>query len=526
MKLYCPNCGTKNPENSINCIFCDTILTRVSRGGALTQGITLQSRYQIIKQISQSNLSSVYFIRDITTNRSLALKEMHCDRYAKSKKAYLLNRFSEEAKLLKELAHHNLPKVINTFTFYGRYYIVMDYIEGYDLQFLLNKSSSKSIPEKLVVTWGIQLCEVLDYLHTRNPPIIYRDMKPSNIMIREKDGRLFLVDFGLARVIATNKELTKIAVGTEGYIPPEQYAGNTAPVSDIYALGATLHHLVTGEFPFVPFIFKPIRKFNPSLSEELEAIIEKCLNLRPEERYTSALTLKRDLLLLKASLTSKKWKKKVGVNTEKPKFTKILKAIPEKYNIPPEVIERISALESEIAQKILRSIETLSKSRILPYLIQIIHNKDPEVRRAVATALGALKDGNAVSYLIELLRDDDSQVQQLAIWGLGEIKDKRALYPLLEVLMTGDADLRGCAALALAELDLDESLEPLEDTFLYDKEPMVRKRAAKALGKMARRESGTLLRKQFEKESLGPIKQTISWAIKRIEKKEKVQPEV
>jgi len=523
MKLYCPNCGTKNPENAVNCIFCDTILTRISLGGALTEGITLQSRYQVIKQISQGKLSSIYFIRDITNNRSLALKEMHCDRYSKSKKGYILNRFTEEAKLLKNLNHSNLPKVINTFTFYGRYYIVMEYIEGYDLQFLLNKSSNKSIPEKLVVTWGVQLCEVLDYLHTRKPPVIYRDMKPSNIMIREKDGRLFLVDFGLAKVMETNKELTGFAVGTEGYIPPEQYAGKPTTASDIYALGATLHHLATGEFPFVPFIFKPVRKLNPCLSEELEIIIEKCLNLKADERYTSPLTLKRDLLILKASLTSKKSKKKALIKAEKPKFTTILNIEPQKYNVPPEVAERIAALESDIAQKILRSIEALSESKILPYLIQMMYNKDAEVRRAVATALGALKDSNGVSYLIELLRDNDPQVQQLAIWGLGEIKDKRALYPLLEILMTGDEDLRGCAALALAELNLEEALEPLMETFLHDKDPMVRKRAAKSLGKMSNKKSLNTLKNQLARETLYPIKQTVLWAIKRIEEENRLQ---
>lgn len=513
MKLYCPNCGTENQKDSVNCIFCDTILSSISKGGFLTEGIVIQSRYEIIKQISHSKLSSVYLVKDMRDGNFLALKELYCDRYSRSKKDYFIKRFSEEAALLIKLEHPNLPQVIDTFTFYGRYYILMDYIEGYDLGFLISKSR---IPEKLVIIWAIQLCDILNYLHTRKPPVIYRDMKPSNIMIREKDGMLFLVDFGLARVMETDRELTKIAVGTEGYIPPEQYAGNPEIVSDIYSLGVTLHHLVTGKFPFVPFIFKPVRKLDPSLSEELEIIIEKCLNLKPEDRYSSALMLKKDLLSTKAILSSGRRKKTDGLKPEKSKVTKILPEKSEKYSMPPEIIERIYALESEIAQKMLRSIEALSKSKLLPYLIQMMHNEDPEIRRAVATAMGGLRDNNAVSYLVELLRDSDYQVRQLAAWGLGEMKDRRALYPLLEVLMLGDEDMRGCAALALAQLNLTESVEPLMDTFINDASPMVRKRAARSLGQIGHIRALDCLSEQLKKEEAEPLIQTITWAIKRI----------
>jgi HEAT repeat protein len=336
-------------------------------------------------------------------------------------------------------------------------------------------------------------------------------------MVREKDGKIFLVDFGLARVIETEKELTKMAVGTEGYIPPEQYAGKPVPASDIYSLGVTLHHMVTGEFPFVPFIFKPIRNFNSNLSLELEAIIEKCINLKLEERYSSALTLKRDLMLVKTYLTSTKLNKSEQVRPEKPKFTRILKPEQKKYSIPLEITERVAALESDVAQKMLRSIETLSRSNVLPYLIQMMHNKDVEVRRAVATALGGLKDSNAVGYLIELLRDTDSHVRQLAAWGLGESKDKRSLHPLMEALMTGDAELRGGAALALGELKDREAVMPLIDVFLTDEDPMVRKRAARALGETGDKSALIPLINSLEKEVKEPLKQTISWSIKQLQ---------
>jgi len=515
MKLYCPNCGNENQDSNLKCIFCDTILSRFNKGGLLTPGLVLYSKYQIVRQINQGKLSSIYCIKDVKEKTLLILKELHCITYSKSQKEYLLKRFAQEIELLMKLKHPNLPAVVDSFNLYGRYYLVMDYIEGYDLQYLLSKSSNKSIPEKLVVKWAIQLCDVLNYLHRLN--IIHRDIKPSNIMVREKDGKIFLVDFGLARVIETEKELTKTAVGTEGYIPPEQYAGTPVPASDIYSLGVTLHHLVTGEFPFVPFIFKPIRNLNAGLSIELEAIIEKCINLKLEERYSSALTLKRDLMLVKASLTSTKLNKSDGVRPEKPKFTKILKPEQKKYSIPLEITERVSALDSDVAQKMLRSIETLSRSNVLPYLIQMMHNKDVEVRRAVATALGGLKDNNAVGYLVELLRDNDSQVRQLAAWGLGESKDKRALHPLLEALMTGDADLRGGAALALGELKDREAVSPLIDTFSSDPEPMVRKRAVRAISEIGDRSALPYLVNRLEKENEEPLKQTISWAIKQLQ---------
>ena len=513
MILYCPNCGVKNQKDAKTCIFCDTILSRISKGGILTEGIIIHSKYEVINQIAQSKFSKVYLVRNIHNNIFMVLKEMFSPRYSKSRKEYLHRRFEDEGKLLGKLCHPNLPEVFDIFNFYGRYYIVMEYIDGYDLNFLISKSR---ISEKLAIIWGIQLCEILSYLHTRKPPVIYRDMKPSNIMIREKDGKIFLVDFGLARVFKSDRELTKITVGTEGYIPPEQYAGNPEPVSDIYSLGVTLHYLVTGSFPFVPFIFKPIRKINPDLSEELETVIEKCINLKPEERYKSARKLKRDLLMVKAMLSSKRHKKQSRQKPEKSKVTKILPIKSHKYTIPPEVAERIAVFESEIAQRMLRSVETLSKSKVLPYLIQIMHNKDVEVRRAVATALAGLKDVNSISYLIEFLRDSDPQVRQLATWGLGELKDKRSLYPLLELLMLGEPELRGCAALALGQLGLEESVEPLIDIFLNDKDLQVRKRAAKALGQIGSKNALKVLSEELEKEKNKLMIQTLRWAIKRI----------
>jgi len=414
--LYCPNCGNENRAETLRCIFCDTILTRINKGGSLTSGLTLSSKYQVIKQINQGKMSTIYCVRDLRNNRLLALKEMHCTYYSRIRKEYLIERFALEASILRNLKHNNLPRVIDTFSMYGRYYLVMDYIEGYNLQYLLNKSNNKRIPEKLVITWGIQLCDVLNYLHSEN--IIHRDIKPSNIMAREEDGRIFLVDFGLARILEDNRELTKIAVGTEGYIPPEQYAGKPLPSSDIYSLGVTLHHLVTGEFPFVPFIFKPIRKIIPELSPELEGVIEKCLNLKHEERYSSPLILKRNLLLVKAALTSMARDKEEKVKPEKPRFTRILKTGTPRHRIPPEITERIAVLESEVAQKMLRSIETLSGSNVLPYLIQMMHNRDAEVRRAVATALGGLKDSNAIGYLIELLRDTGKTASSMGTRGI------------------------------------------------------------------------------------------------------------
>ena len=199
-----------------------------------------------------------------------------------------------EIEMMKHFDHPNLPKIIDVIEAGDSLVMIMDYIEGAALSNLLNNGAQ---PEKTVIEWAKQLCDVLHYLHTHNPPIIYRDLKPANIMLRP-DGRIILIDFGTARQQKEQNVADTVCLGTVGYAAPEQFGGmgQTDARTDIYNLGVTLYHLVTGRNPAEPpYEIFPIRKINPQLTYGLEFIIDKCVRRNPDARYQSAAEVKNDL---------------------------------------------------------------------------------------------------------------------------------------------------------------------------------------------------------------------------------------
>jgi serine/threonine protein kinase len=214
-----------------------------------------------------------------------ALKELDVSTlsYADQQEAWAM--FCREADMLMQLDHPYLPKVVARFQEQGRHFLVMERVEGPTLQSVL-KEARAALPESDVIQWGIQLCEVLQYLHSLNPPIVYRDLKPANVMVSVR-GPLKLVDFGIARVLNPTQAGDTTAYGTPGYAPMEQYLGKTSPRSDLYALGATLYQLLTLQDPEqFRFTFPPLRRFCPEASPKLEALLEHLLqkeaHLRPE----------------------------------------------------------------------------------------------------------------------------------------------------------------------------------------------------------------------------------------------------
>ena len=223
---------------------------------------------------------------DLHLERTCAVKELLIDFGNTSGEDInrAVENFKREARILAELHHTNLPKVYDYFVSEDKYFLVMDYIKGDDLLSLLNRRNS-GFPEELVVTWLFQLCNVLNYLHTHDPPIIYRDVKPSNIMLREKDRSLFLIDFGIAVISGGNLPLKKRdSLGTLGYVSPEQCDGKASPAGDIYSLGATAYHLLTGHLPPV-FTESTVKEKRKGISGELEKIISRCLKKNAGERY-------------------------------------------------------------------------------------------------------------------------------------------------------------------------------------------------------------------------------------------------
>lgn len=245
-------------------------------------------KYKIIKRIGKGGMSTVYLAENVRLGTNWAIKVVKKD--AKSKIDLLA-----EPNILKNLNHIALPRIVDIIDNDNYIYIIEDYIEGTSLDVELKNKGR--IPEKIVVNWAKQLCNVLKYLHTRKPnPIIYRDMKPSNIILA-KDGTIKLIDFGIARVYKTEASSDTTYIGTRGYAAPEQYGtSQTDARTDIYSLGVTLYHLITGKSPSdPPYEIKPVRELNKNLSEGIEYIISKCVKTDPDDRYQSVEQLLKDL---------------------------------------------------------------------------------------------------------------------------------------------------------------------------------------------------------------------------------------
>lgn len=240
-------------------------------------GTVIDGKYKILHVIGRGGMSVVYLAINERANRQWAVKEIvkrrAYDRYADKK----------EIEMMKRLSHPHLPGIIDVIENQDTLLIVMDYIEGRSLQALVQEQGA--LPQEEVLKCAVQLSDTLSYLHTRNPPIIYRDMKPSNVM-RKPDGNVMLIDLGAAREYEPRKEMDTVSLGTRGYAAPEQYEaeGQSDARTDIYCLGVMIFQLLTGESPYA---LRPIRKVNPSFSSGLEAILIKCTQIRKEDRYQS-----------------------------------------------------------------------------------------------------------------------------------------------------------------------------------------------------------------------------------------------
>jgi eukaryotic-like serine/threonine-protein kinase len=259
--------------------------------GTLAAGTVLEKRYEILSVQGVGGMGAVYRARDLrfsAVQKIIAVKEMNNGAPDPRIRRLGIESFEREANILASLSHPAIPKIFDYFSEGLRSYLVLEFIEGETLEDLMDQRRHPFEPEE-VVQWGIDVCDVLAYLHSNKPPVIFRDIKPGNLMLRA-DGRLMVIDFGIAKVFEYGQRGTMI--GTEGYSPPEQYRGVAEPRGDLYALAATMHHLITGRDPRLepPFSFqeRPIRLFNPRVSADLEAVITKCLAYDTPERYTSA----------------------------------------------------------------------------------------------------------------------------------------------------------------------------------------------------------------------------------------------
>lgn len=258
-------------------------------------GDVIDDKYEILSVIGKGGMSTVYLSINRSANRKWAVKEVL--KNGTSSDDVVKQNLIAEIDMLKKLSHKNLPRIIDVIDKDDCFLIVMDYIEGQSLKTLLDEYGAQ--PQDKVVEWAMQLADVLQYLHSQHPPIIYRDMKPGNVMLKP-DGNIMLIDFGTAREYKHKNNEDTTCLGTPGYAAPEQYKGEnhhqTDVRTDIYNLGATMYHLVTNHHPNEPpYVMRPITGWNGALSKNLERIILKCTQPSPSDRYKSCAMLMYDL---------------------------------------------------------------------------------------------------------------------------------------------------------------------------------------------------------------------------------------
>jgi len=263
--------------------------------GHLDPHTILHKRYEIIRAVGHGGMGAVYQARDRKQQRICAIKEMSLSMVPSDEREKAVQSFKAEAKMLWGLSHVNLPAFYGFFAEGQRYFLVMEYIDGYTLEELLEQNKGP-FNERRVLGWARQLCDVLEYLHSQVPPIIFRDMKPGNIMLM-RNGRIKLIDFGIARLFKPSNSPDTQLLGTPGFAPPEQYGkAQTDERSDIYALAITLAQLLTNKLSESGFGLKDLRADNPQISPRVAHALQKAASLSPEDRYENVAAFRRALL--------------------------------------------------------------------------------------------------------------------------------------------------------------------------------------------------------------------------------------
>ena len=316
--MECPNCHTENRDGDSFCSNCGMALNQAApparaaststgagttggkTGGnsrSLTPGSRLQGGRYVIKRIlGQGGMGAALLATDLRLDsKPVVIKELISDNTDPAKLQEDVRNFKREVATLAHLDHPLIPNVTDHFQEGTRYFMVQEYVEGENLEERMDRLN-QPMKEREVLGYASEVLDILDYLSRETPPIVHRDIKPANIIIGAKDKKAHLVDFGIARADEANaKRKQTSALGTPGYAPPEQYQGNADPRSDLYALAATLHHLLTNRDPrnHPPFSYPPARTLNPQLSPETEQMLKKALTNDINQRYQSAAAMKQ-----------------------------------------------------------------------------------------------------------------------------------------------------------------------------------------------------------------------------------------
>ena len=320
--LFCPHCGASlsGPQATKTCPHCGAPVRAIARfcpfccaslilarstipppplppsqqpgrfgTGDLLPLIVLAGRYVVLEKIAQGGMGAVYKAQDRRLqSKIVALKEMSESAIAPAERKRVLDSFQREAELLARLEHPNLARVTDRFQEGERHFMVMELIEGRTLKEMLEGRTEPFLEDRVLV-WAEQLCDVLAFLHSQTPKIIYRDVKPANVMVLDGTDTVKLIDFGIARFFKPGKRKDTIEFGTDGYAPPEQYGKSQTDVrADVYALGAMLHQLLTRRDPVTtPFQFPPVRSLNSKVSRRVQAAIAKAVKPNKDARHQS-----------------------------------------------------------------------------------------------------------------------------------------------------------------------------------------------------------------------------------------------
>ena len=304
--LFCDTCGAANRVQATFCKACGQPLhIAITNGATSSSTLTgllshqhlLKQRYMVLAQVGRGGFGAVYKAADTQFgNRLVAIKEMSQSNMNAQELLEATLSFKREALMLAGLTHPNLPRIYEQFMDNGRSYLVMDFIDGKTLESHLTDLGHTRLPIAKTLTIGVQLCDVLNYLHSRQPSIIFRDLKPANVMLT-LTGHVYLIDFGIARHFKPGQSKDTTALGSTGYAAPEQYGKSQTTVrADIYSLGATLHQLVTGHDPSdSPFTFAPVMLTDMPTLAGLDTLLATMVSVDINKRPATILAVKQEL---------------------------------------------------------------------------------------------------------------------------------------------------------------------------------------------------------------------------------------
>lgn len=463
MKLICSICRKSHNNPVQPCETCGSNKFIEQKPELLlTSGSMLLNRYKIVDFIKLGGTGAVYKAEDTRLSCVCAIKELLNTSGDDEDYKLAFNRFEREATILTQLRHPGLPRVIDYFSLKNRHYLVMDYIEGKDLESILLEEYEGGFSEEDVTNWSLQICDIFHYLHNNNPPVLYRDTKPSNIMLRKSDKKILLIDFGIARTITSeaNQIKTITSTGTMGYMAPEQYRGKPEPRSDIYALGATMYHLLTGTAP-MPFTFDPLENMRSDLSEDIKNIVSKAVSMNSSDRFQSAMDMKEALL--------KKTTLPVSV-TEEATTVKLL-------------LNQLTVEDSYWRYIVIRTLRCHGeKSNMVEQLIKLVSNEhDLTVKREAVDFLSSFHDERVVEIFNKLVTDDDPDIKYKAMDVLERFKNSSSYASLIQLLSDKNEHLGFRAALCLLNMGEKEAIPQIFEFLKKQTDPKIQSELEKGI---------------------------------------------